>query len=177
MFELEAKLDMIEMSRVGRQGGLHPYICEYLYEFVKKHKLNLVLETGVSWGFSSSYFLAALRPKGKLVSIENHLMPLDERVVPLEWYDHWEIVEGDARDVLQSTCERLKHIDLFWHDSSHSFRNQLFEYRTAMPYAKYIGSHDINRRKGASAWSRFVKESGATVIKQDGNFGLAKVGK
>jgi len=167
----------LENLRDGRQGGLQSYIGEYLIQFIIDQKIRTVVETGVSWGFSSYYFLTALKVTGgKLYSIEANLMPLNERIVPLTMYENWEIYEGKSIDVLPELVKQIKDIDLFWHDSDHSYKNQLFEYRTVFPYSKYIGSHDIYRRN-KSAWDLFIQRSPVTEIFKDSNFGMVKVNK
>ena len=157
------------------RGGLQEYIGDYLYKFILDNNIQTVVETGVSWGFSSCYFLEALeKTKGDLVSIEHKLMPKEQRVVPDRLYSRWEIVEGSSTERLPEILATTGKIDLFWHDSDHSYTHQLFEYRTAKPRARFIGSHDIHRRNRC-AWDTFKRATDHRLIFEDEQFGLLEV--
>jgi len=166
-------LDEVSDKRV--RGGLQEYIGEFLYKFITEQDLKLVVETGVSWGFSSCYFLEALeKTTGDLVSIEKYLMEKRARVVPDRLYSRWEIIEDSSKSALPGLFEKIGKIDLFWHDSDHSYVNQLFEYRVAKPMARFIGSHDIHRRDRC-AWDTFKNEVNHRLIFEDKEFGLLEV--
>ena len=164
-----------EQNEKRVRGGLQEYIGEYLYRFILDNNIQSVVETGVSWGFSSCYFLEAVaRTRGMLVSIENRLIPEKRRVVPKILYSRWKIFEGSSKELLPKLLTKRDHVGLFWHDSDHSYGNQLFEYRIARPQARFIGSHDIHRRKRC-AWDVFKNETKHRLIFEDDQFGLLEV--
>jgi len=175
---MKRRLKLDECLRLDRSGGLDEYICDFMYDFIVNNNIKKVLETGISWGFASTCFLDAVGDGGNLVSIEYQLMSVGSRVVPLDFYNRWTIVEGKSRDVLKDVLDKYKPFDLFWHDSSHSYVNQMFEYESAFNCncVKFIGSHDIYARD-RSAWDVFISKhkNEIEVIKQDNMFGLAKV--
>lgn len=170
MFE---ELETLEMKEKRKRGGLDAYIGEFLYNFIRKNNIKKIVETGISWGFSSYYFLAALPSDGELISIEKEVRWKD-LIIPMGWNHKWKVVEGMSREKLAEVFKKNKNVDLFWHDSDHSYKNQSFEYQTAFPYVRYLGSHDIYRRK-KHAWDVFVKKSNLKIIIQDEIFGLGKV--
>jgi len=169
MFE---KLETFEIKKKYLRGGLNLYIGQYLYKFIQENNIKRIVETGISWGFSSYYFLAALPSDGELISIEKEVK-WDKLIVPMKWRNRWKIIEGTSREKLVKVFEENKDVDLFWHDSNHSYGNQLFEYSTAKPYVRFIGGHDIYR-KNRSAWNVFVSKSDTKVIFQDKVFGFGQ---
>jgi len=157
------------------RGGLQDYIGKYLYNFIVVNGIQTVIETGVSWGFASCYFLEAVaKTDGTLMSIENRLMAKEQMVVPEELYSRWGIYERSSKIELPKVIDSLAQVDLFWHDSDHSYTNQLFEYRTAKLKARFIGSHDIHRRDRC-AWDTFKNETEHRLITEDDQFGLLEV--
>jgi predicted O-methyltransferase YrrM len=92
-----------------------------------------VVETGVGRGFTTHMILSALdaNGKGRLFSID--LPPRGESRVILERHPRWTLLEGSTRRLLPRLLEELGTIDLFVHDSAHTYRNTLFELESAWP--------------------------------------------
>ena len=118
-----------------------------LYLAVRIAKPEVVVETGTYNGTFTTFILLALRDNGsgRLVSIDlpartpiRHAIdhPLPQGcdpgwIVPDDLRDRLEIVLGDARRTLPGVLGGLDGIDLFLHDSLHTTRHMLFEYRRA----------------------------------------------
>ena len=174
MFEELKELEEKQLEE-GSWGALHSYIGQFLYNFIRTHNIKRIVETGISWGFSSYYFLAALPFDGELISIERGVK-WDKLIVPMKWRNRWKIVEGTSKEKLVEVFRENGDVDFFWHDSSHSYHNQRFEYSTAQPHVTFLGSHDINRNCGhCNAWKVFTKESGIEVLMQDEHFGIGQL--
>jgi hypothetical protein len=66
-------------------------------------------------------------------------------------------------------------VDLFFHDSEHTYENMLWEYRTIWPYIRMGGgvlaSHDTDWN---TAFKDFVNKNGLTAIVPVHNLGLIK---
>jgi len=148
-------------------------ISAWLYRLVRSARPSLVVETGVHRGKSSVAILAALRAngRGRLVSID-----LPRRVpwvnadgkwegttvavgdtgclVPSAWRDRWTLLLGDARSLLPEAVRG--GVDLFFHDSEHSFDQMTFEYSTAwaeLSVGGILATDDVN---WSEAWPTFL---------------------
>ncbi len=126
---------------------------EVLYLLVRISKPEKVVETGVAAGFSTAYLLQALRDNGKgtLFSVDvGNRVPEGHRtesgaldkswsvlegeiglVVPAELRSNWQLTIGESRSTLSNLLTELGQIDVFWHDSDHSYSNMQFEFDTA----------------------------------------------
>lgn len=120
-----------------------------LYVLCRMLKPEVVVETGVADGFSSAFILYALEAnqKGKLYSIDLPNQAGQEIkggkqagwLVPDNLKTRWELTLGDSRKELPALCDRLKSIDIFYHDSDHSYENMTFEFNSVFGYIKSKG--------------------------------------
>ena len=114
------------------------------YAVMRAVKPACVLETGVANGVSSAYLLLAMErnQKGALHSIDvndGSFLPGGKQVgwaVP-EWSRRrWTLHLGDARELLPDVLAELKSLDVFIHDSLHTYDHMKFEYEQAYPYLR-----------------------------------------
>ncbi len=143
-----------ELRQLGgpqRLGTSADLTLEALYLIVRAARPRVVVETGVLYGASSAHILAALARNGDgvLYSIdlphEPHEPPHDF-LVPDELRGRWALVVGDSRCELPALLRRLSAIDLFYHDSLHTFQHMTWEYQAALPHLTMRGilsSHDV----------------------------------
>jgi predicted O-methyltransferase YrrM len=139
-----------------------------LYYLVRTAKPDVIIETGVWSGKTSWAILQALSDNGKghLTSIdlgvtETHgsKLPIDEigGFVPQNLRKYWKLELGDSKGLLPSILQKLGSIDMFYHDSNHTYEHMTFEFKTALTYIKKGGvicSDDINMN---NAWVDFNK--------------------
>lgn len=120
---------------------------ELVYLAVRATRPEVVVETGTYNGTYSTFILAALEKNGhgRLISLDvpartpiAHAIdtPLPAGsdpgwIVPDELRGRLEIVLGDARETLLPVLEREGRLDLFLHDSLHTTRHMLWEFRVA----------------------------------------------
>jgi predicted O-methyltransferase YrrM len=116
------------------------------YALVKILKPATVVETGVGAGVSSWTILKAMEEneRGRLVSIDlptpnTELLPDVGYLVPADLRHRWDLRTGPSNRLLPQTLKELGEIDMFQHDSRHSYSNQLREYTTAWPSIKQTG--------------------------------------
>jgi predicted O-methyltransferase YrrM len=117
------------------------------YAAVRAFAPDIVVETGVASGVSSSYLLLALHKngRGKLYSIElgdeRYLPPgkLPGWIVPDSLKSRWELRIGDSRELLPKLLAELGTASVFIHDSLHTYEQMLWEYRVAYPFIKQGG--------------------------------------
>lgn len=102
---------------------------------------QIVVETGVAYGVTTSFVLKALETndRGRLYSID--LPPLgvaaDDAVgqlVPDKLRSRWTLLRGTSRRILPSLLDRLGTVEVFIHDSLHTFRNMKSEFAAAHRY-------------------------------------------
>lgn len=129
----------------------------------------VVVETGVARGMTSAAILSALRfnDAGRLYSID--LPPLSKgwaeqsgMAVGPELKSRWSYVRGSTRRRLPPLLAALDGIDLFVHDSLHTFQTMTFEFQCAWRSLRPGGvmiSDDIDDNL---AFESFVVERGVT---------------
>lgn len=166
--------DELETKREKTSLGIPRAEGEALYTFIKEHNIKTVIETGVMWGFTSHYILAALQSGGRLISIEPCMEGWIGGVVAAEYRDKWEIIHGTSRNRLLEVLKMNPDTDLFFHDSDHSLENQAFEYETAFPYVKFVGSHDISFNSPVPAWVDFKRRHSLTAKLELGELGICQ---
>ncbi len=128
---------------------------------------RVMVETGIARGFTSAVALAAMRDvgHGHLYSIDLPAFEFDGRVgvgeaVPDLLKTDWTIEFGPSRLVLGALFQRVRPVDIFLHDSDHTYPYQLAEYRLAWPHLRRGGvllSDDVQN----TAFLKFAREVGA----------------
>lgn len=175
---------------IGRIGAVQ----EFLYYLTRKVKPKTVIETGVYRGVSTSFILAALNDNeyGKLYSIDfpqNRYFTEDGNLdysplykneypgfaVPTYLRKRWKLIIGDSQIELPILLEKLDCVDLFYHDSQHTYDFMKWEYNTI--YSKlskfgFLTSDDISWN---SAFDDFTSTYGLKVLaKIEGKLGIAQ---
>jgi predicted O-methyltransferase YrrM len=134
-----------------RLGATPEFDCESLFFLVRAVKPRTVVETGVCYGVSSTYVLEALNHngRGELHSIDlgnKPDEPPNDFFVPHRLKHRWHLIQGDSKQELPRLLHELGEIDLFHHDSLHTFEHMTWEYETALPHVSPRGalsSHDV----------------------------------
>jgi predicted O-methyltransferase YrrM len=108
------------------------------YALARVSRPRIAVETGVCYGVTSSYLLQALRENGSGALHSIDLPPLakreDEyvgRLVPNGLRERWMLHRGTSRRLLPPLLQELGQIDLFVHDSLHTYRNMKLEFAAA----------------------------------------------
>ena len=104
--------------------------AKILYMLTLYIKPQIFVETGVANGASSFFILSALKKIGfgKLISVD--IKNDVGAVVPKSLKDNWDlkVLEGDLRNSFKNLVLSIPKIDIFLHDSDHSYSWQSFEY-------------------------------------------------
>jgi predicted O-methyltransferase YrrM len=146
-----------------------------LYFLVRLWKPAVIVETGVASGISSAFILSALRKNrgGLLVSIDlpninpQARIPEDQRsgwIVPDALRSAWDLSIGDSRILLPQLLQSCGTIDMFLHDSLHTYEHMMWEYKMAWPALSEGGlllSDDIAFNR---AFSDFCDDIGAAAL-------------
>ena len=150
---------------------------EVLYLLVRALQPMTVVETGVSYGFSTAYLLQGLEDNhaGVLHSIDlpnldpsgyvnpdgvqdhSHVRAASETgsVIPPGLRARWKLTLGPSSAELEPLLDRVGPIELFFHDSEHSFANMSREYRLAWPHLApggYVASDDVDANAAFDAF-------------------------
>jgi len=154
-YELECQEPLFKELN-GLQGmGMHPLLY---YSTVRLMQPEVVVETGVMEGFSSRFILLAMAQNGRgtLHSIDFPNQDVElvsggrrqrdmmgERstgwLVPDHLRSRWNLLLGDARVLLPQVMAEHTSMDMFIHDSLHSYDHMMFEFQTAWPCLRQGG--------------------------------------
>jgi len=130
--------------------GLYRAICYFLTRLIKP---NFFIETGVLHGLTSSFILEALakNERGKLLSIDypsyfnqvptnqdGHYdsLPKDKEpgwLIPENLVENWEILLGKSSEILPKVLRKKEKIDIFLHDSEHTYDTMFLEFNLVWP--------------------------------------------
>ncbi len=147
-------------------------VAQLCYGIVRLTKPSAIIETGVQRGNTSFYMLKALQmnKKGNLYSIEFPVPGTENSVgelVPQSLKDRWSLIFGIGLEEMGKLRQKIPEIDLFLHDSDHTYKNQIAEYRFALSWLKRGGvliSDDVDNNAFIEACEEFGVEP--LVIKQ-----------
>lgn len=183
---------------VGHSGDFDIMI---LYTITIMKKPKIILETGVASGRSSSAILEALNKnqEGTLYSIDlpkfysgnqpgsyittegnselNAFVPEGREpgwLVPNHLRNRWRLILGDSKVELPKLVLALEKIDIFYHDSDHSYDYMFFEYQNVWPKISRDGfllSDDI---KWNYAFNDFFEKIKVSYIHKYRGFGIIK---
>lgn len=144
-----------------------------IYCAIRMVKPEIVIETGVAQGISTSLFLKALQHNGlgQLISIDfpnrdprgytydgvlDHVYTPKEKepgwLVPKSLRNLWRLEIGKSSEILPT----LEKCDIFYHDSEHSYNNMKYEFEWAYSHISkggIISSDDITWN---NAWTDFL---------------------
>jgi predicted O-methyltransferase YrrM len=148
-------------------------------------KPKVVVETGVAYGVTSAFILHALASNdcGRLWSVD--LPPLakgaDDYVgclVPQQLRDRWRLTRGSAQRVLPNVLAAAENIDIFIHDSLHTYAHMTFEFSKAWPNVRAGGiliADDVDGNRAFEDFALRVSPSYSAVVRErdkPGSFGL-----
>jgi hypothetical protein len=149
---------------LGYNGDLG--LARFCYVVCRALRPEAVVETGVGYGVTSSFILKALAVNGRGVLHSVDLPPIGERaeeligsLIPKSLAPHWRFHRGASKRVLPGLLGELDRVDLFLHDSLHTYANMWLELMTVEPHlnrpsvvvADDIGDHPAFERWVAQA--------------------------
>jgi predicted O-methyltransferase YrrM len=146
-----------------------------IYVIIRALKPNIIVETGVANGASSFYILLALKRnnKGHLFSIDfpnldpTAMIPQNKEVgwlVPKILRDRWTLILGKVEEKLPKLLEERDNIDIFYHDSLHTYEHMMFEYKLAWEKLNKGGLLISDNIDLNNAFKDFCKEVKASWI-------------
>ena len=161
------------------QYGISPALGVMLYAVCRRQKPDIVVETGVASGVSSSHILGALEKNkhGQLYSID---LPSGREnrsgwMIPDYLIHRWHLTKGRSSETLEPLLKKVTEINIFLHDSDHSYQNMMWEFETAWAYLKAGGlllSHNIDYN---DVFSDFCRDNGVKGYELGDMGGIVKV--
>jgi predicted O-methyltransferase YrrM len=144
------------------------------YCLLRAESPSTVVETGVKWGEGSLFALEAVRRNdhGELVSIDigRDAMPSahpwrthhDEVgfFVPDDLRDRWRLIKGDAIEELHERGGSFAPVDVFYHDSKHTYEFIWDELQAVRPHMADNGLVACEDIDGMTVWSDILAEWG-----------------
>ncbi len=140
-FEAGMRRRWAELADSGPFNHVHNgdhRLARTCYAVVRGLTPKIAVETGVCYGVTSSYLLQAMEQngRGELHSID--LPPLAKeadsyvgRLVPDRLRHRWTLHRGNAQRLLPPLLRDLGEIDLFFHDSLHTYEHMKIEFKYA----------------------------------------------
>lgn len=165
------------------QGTLSEESARALKGFVKDQRPNIVVETGVCNGMSSLAILEAINDTGStLYSVDlpefpesdaekfwsgkgGSVVPPGKRpgwAIPDNLRDNWELRLGNSLYRLPDLMEELDKVDIFVHDSEHSYEMMMFEFCLAWKQLKHGGYLICDDHSWNNAFHDFAREKNLT---------------
>jgi predicted O-methyltransferase YrrM len=128
----------------------------FLYWLVRQVKPRTIVQTGVCNGLSAAFMMLGLIKNGRegrlhVIDLPRVFDPRDTAwtvegkvygfvipegktsgwLVPETYRDRFEVWNGDAKELLPKMVDKVASIDLFYHDSDHTYNHMMFEFQQA----------------------------------------------
>ncbi|MGI8469869.1 MAG: class I SAM-dependent methyltransferase [Pyrinomonadaceae bacterium] len=139
-----------------------PKLGRLCYVMCRAIKPAVFVETGVAYGVTSSFILKALKVNnhGKLSSVDRppatrSAASFIGTLIPDELRDNWQLHRGESQKLLPALLSELKEVNIFLHDSRHTYGNMSAEFKLVAPYLTNRGvliADDINRNIAFQEW-------------------------
>ncbi len=186
--ELQVGEAQASLSLNGPFGTFHNgdnTLARLCYVVTRAVQPDAVIETGVCYGVTSAFLLQGMKvnKKGRLESID--LPPLGKdadayvgRLVPEQLRGRWTLHRGVSGRLLQPLLSNRGAIDLFVHDSLHTYRNMTQEFRIAWAALRPGGTLISDDVEGNSAFLELSARPDVTccfVMKEHGKSSLLGV--
>src|ERR1700739_853408 len=160
-------------------------LAQLCYAVTRLMKPKTVVETGVCYGVTSAHLLTALEGNGdgRLCSID--LPPLGKNnndyvgwLVPEELRERWTLRRGTSRKLLGPLLNELGRVEVFVHDSLHTYKNMRREFEMAWPHLTGGGVLIADDIEGNRAFQEFSERSDVAfhaAIREVGKNSLAGI--
>jgi predicted O-methyltransferase YrrM len=128
----------------------------FLYWLVRQARPKTIVQAGVCNGLSAAFMMLALAKNGPdgtlhVIDLPQIFDPADPQwtvpgevygviipegknsgwLVPDAYRDRFEVWTGDAKELLPKMVDKVASIDLFYHDSDHTYDHMMFEFEAA----------------------------------------------
>jgi len=182
----------------GLAGWVNLDDALFLYWLIRQLKPRTIVQTGVCNGLSAAFMMLALAKNGPdgtlhVIDLPPVFDPKDPAwtepgkvygvvipegrttgwLVPDAYRQRFEVWNGDAKDLLPRMVDKIASVDMFYHDSDHTYDHMMFEFREAkrkLPKGGLVVGDDISWN--ASVWD-FADEYRVPSFNFKGAVGVA----
>lgn len=166
--ETAAEVDELT-NRVARPGvftehiNATPTVRSLCYALCRATQPSAVVETGVAYGAVTAHILAAMEVNGKgtLHSIDwsprLEWSPLVGAAIPERLRSRWHLRRGVSRRLLRRTFREVGTVGMFVSDSSNTYRNILWEMRTAAEHLEPGAPVIVNMVESNAAFAEWTE--------------------
>jgi len=112
---------------------------KFLYLLCRIVQPRNIIETGVAYGLSSLYILSAMNKNnsGNLYSIDSIFRPWQSKemigaIIPEKLQKRWKLILGKSNLELDKLFNKIDDVEIFIHDSLHTYKNMTFEFDCAI---------------------------------------------
>lgn len=184
----QAKLhrhESVAISQVHHGGPSLALIC---YLLVRATKPSSVVETGVAYGVTTAYMLQALDTNGdgRLYSIDLPELragadDLTGSLVPSRLRERWSLYRGTSKRRLAEVLFQASPVDIFIHDSLHTYRNMRYEFQSVAPHlapSGFVIADDIHNNAAFEEWSESPEVTHSMTVSEESKkslFGIAQI--
>jgi predicted O-methyltransferase YrrM len=152
---LEAELNYTSNYDVRMQTGL------VIYGTVRQRKPAVMVETGVANGFSARLILSAMNRNGSgtlySVDIRDNVGKLVEGIDK----SRWRLRIGSPESALSDALREIPKVDIFMHDSDHSYENMSREFSAVegrLAPGSLVMSDDVDTNPAFMEFARRMKK-------------------
>ena len=168
----------------------------FLYYIVRLLQPKTIVQTGVSNGFSTAHMCLALKANGqggRLYAIDIPVIYNENDpewhqgraygvVIPTGKSSGWLVPDslrssfqcwtGDTKDLLPALLDRVGTVDLFYHDSDHTYDHVWFELTEVLPHMREGGVIIVDDIAWSSAAWNFAAQHGCYAFNHRGSQGV-----
>jgi len=146
-----------------------PMLARLAYVFTRVLQPEVVVETGVALGITSSCILSALERngRGRLISID--LPPLGVEaeavggIIPDELRTRWTLYRGSSTRLLPRALGGMPPVGVFVQDSLFTWRNSTEEYSQILPHLAARSAIIANCVQHSHAFARLLEEQPPSI--------------
>ncbi|MGI9036155.1 MAG: class I SAM-dependent methyltransferase [Pyrinomonadaceae bacterium] len=154
-----------------------PKLGKLCYIICRAIKPRVFVETGVAFGVTSSFILKALEVNnyGKLFSVDRppavrNAAEFIGALIPDELRRNWNLYRGESQKLLPALLAELKGVNIFLHDSRHTYSNMSAEFRLVAPFLanrSFLLADDANRNIAFEEWTNRTNPAYRATIAED----------
>jgi hypothetical protein len=151
-------------------------LARLCYGVCRALKPAVVLETGVAYGVTSAFILKALEVTGHGLLHSVDLPPLGRDadgfvgvLIPKALKGRWRLHRGASKRTFPFLLPRLKRIDIFVHDSLHTYKNITREFQTITPYLArpaVVIADDVGDNAAFLNWVREARPAFWSILRE-----------
>lgn len=161
-------------------------IARLCYAVVRALRPTSVVETGVCYGVTSSFILKALEQNGAGTLYSIDLPPLSSNAekfvgwfIPEDLRSRWRLFLGTGKKWLPRIVEDLGGVDMFLHDSLHTYGNISTELGIVTPKLhrrSVVVADDVEGNSAFLEWVSRHKPAYGAVVAEDAKESLLGIG-